>query len=152
MKRITNRLSFKILSRMIMINLIIYIVIFGWLASSLIIPSLKNTGITFTDLFKSELELEKYNKFEDNIMVQADTLSNLTANKIKNGLRLLFPAPNFNYSNMPDIDYPYPSIDEVLKINEQKASEGIKQGLRHLEESEKNNSDIIKQILSSGNN
>lgn len=147
---------FKGLVIIILSQFIIGFGFLGWMYSSLIVPSFKDTGIIFTDIFKKDLEPEKYEKFEENIMLQADILSNKSVDKIKKGINKLFPAPNFDYSNIPGVEYPYPSLDEVVKSNEDKSLKGLQDGLSILQTLESDTKKAISEGLkhledSSGN-
>jgi len=137
----------KILLYMIIFNFIFSSSILGWLGFSLIFPSLEGTGLTVFDLFKKEIEPEKLNKFEENIMIQSKKLGKETGKKITKGLEVLFPSPDFNFSKIPAPEYPYPSVDAILKIQNEQSKIGIKNGLKYLEETEKENKSSLQKGL-----
>lgn len=122
----------KLLIIICVFNFLISFGFLGWIYSSLIFPSLKDAEISFFELFNKEIDLEKYEKFEKNIMLQADNLSDKIVNKIKNIVNVLLPDPNFNYSDIPCVEYPYPSLEEVINYNSEHAAKGLKEGINIL--------------------
>lgn len=125
---------FKFILTFILFDFIVVSALLGWITFSLIRPSLKGTDITLTDLCKKRLEPEKRKKLESNIYAKSEILGKSTANTIAKFFEKLVPSNDFDYSTLPPVDYPYPSSDEVLKLTEQKANEGIKEGLKQLEQ------------------
>ncbi|MCT4584100.1 MAG: hypothetical protein N4A54_04160 [Peptostreptococcaceae bacterium] len=142
MKRI-----FKILSIMVTINFVLGFTFIGWLGFTLVAPSLKDTGITAKDLFRKDIDPQKIEKFEQNISSQSSQLGKSAANTVIKGVEKLFPSPDFDYSNFPAAEYPYPSIDEVLEMQNQKVEEGIAEGLKNLEDMEAHNKIVRKKAL-----
>ena len=142
---------FKVFSFVIIMNLILSFGFLGWFGYSLIFPSFEGTGITLTDLFKKNLTPEKYEKLNNNVASRSKELSEKSSQILIKGLEKLFPSRDFDYSKVPAAEYPYPSIDEVLKMNEENAQKGIEQGLKYLEESEKKNQVIKNNTLSDNN-
>lgn len=137
----------KMLLFMFVFNLIASFSIFGYLGFSLVAPSLEGTELTVFDLFKKDIESEKLAKFEENMMERSDKLGKKTGAKIVNCLEKLFPSPDFDYSKIPAPEYPYPSADEVLEMQNQQAQEGIKEGLQILDQTEQKNKAYIEKGL-----
>ena len=129
MKKLT-----KIFLSIFILNLIMGASFFGWMAQSMVMPVLKESDISIGDLFKKKLEPEKYKILEANINKSSSELGKKSARKVQKILDILLPIKEVDYSNMPDVPYPYPSINEVMEMNNQKAQEGFKQGLEALEQ------------------
>lgn len=121
--------------------------LYGWVAYSVIVPSIAGTGITVMDLiFNKNIDPEKAQKIQQNIDVRSAKLGNDAADKVLKGLTALF-VPS-NVSNVPDAKYP--TLDEK-KINEIQAGalqEGTEEGLQTMQEAEKKYDVIRKQTLS----
>lgn len=153
----------------IILNFIIGLSFIACISYVFLVPSLEGTNITLDDFFKKELDPEKYEKLEHNISVISKHLGKESAKKLYKSLEKLFPSPDFDYSEIPAAEYPFPSIDEVLQMNEdnvqrgfeqglknlqiqeQESKEGIELGLKYLEESEKLNQVIKENTLSNFN-
>lgn len=114
-----------------LVSLICFGIFWGWLAISLA-PAFEGTGITFSDLFKKNLDPEKYKKLEDNLTAHSETLGKESAQKLIGFLEKLFPNPEFDYSKVPAVEYPYGSVDDVMDIIDDASQEGFDKGLDEL--------------------
>ena len=77
--------------------------LFGWVAYSVIVPSLAGTGITVMDLiFNKKINTEKAQKIQQNIDVRSAKLGNDAADKVLKGLTVLF-VPS-NAFKIPDVN------------------------------------------------
>lgn len=142
----------------------------GWLGFNVISPTLEGTDVSFFDLFSDDVDPESAELIQQRISENASKLGTETGQKITSALGVLFPDPDFDWSDPTPIEYPYPSSDEVMEMINQRANESTKkalqrmedneaelqkareEGLRILEESEKTNDAIKEKVLNDDNN
>lgn len=132
MKRILMSLV-KVLVFLMLFNTILAFGFFTWFSSTVLAPSFKDTGITFSDIFKG-IDPAKYQKLSDMINSRASQLGNVAGEKFGQELLSMFkPSVNINQPTSPTtkID-PYKSqVDQLLKS---KSKEGYKQGMQNLQD------------------
>lgn len=138
---------FKALLFIAAFNIIIVFGFITWGFSNAIGPSMEDAGVTIADFFKKEIDPEKYQKLEQSLYVRSKALGKQSAQKVGKVLEKLF-VPNYDFSNMEAVEYPYPSLDEVIEMNNAKAQKGLEQALKNLEEAEKVYQAIREETLS----
>ncbi|HZK53240.1 MAG TPA: hypothetical protein VFC84_03430, partial [Desulfosporosinus sp.] len=138
---------FKVIAFIFIFNFIMISSLYGWVAYSVIVPSLAETGITVMDLiFKKNIDPEKAQEIQQNIDVRSAKLGNDAADKVLKGLTALF-VPS-KVSKVPQVKYP--TLDEK-KINEIQAralQKGTEEGQQTMQAAEKKYDAIRKQTLS----
>lgn len=139
---------FKLFSYIVLFSLIIGMIFTGSIIFTVVGPSLQGTGITFFDLFSAHLDPVKYQKLEHNITEQSKKLGITIGSEF---IKAITPDVNAinKYPDLKDVEYPYSSIDEVMKQEEARAKEGIQEGLNALDDMNKKNQAIIDESLSS---
>ena len=86
---------FKVIAFIFILNFIMVSSLFGWVAYSVIVPSIAGTGITVMDLiFNKNIDTEKAQKIQQNIDVKSAKLGNEAADKVLKGLSALFVPSN----------------------------------------------------------
>ena len=87
---------FKVIAFIFIFNLIMVSSLYGWVAYSVIVPSLSETGITVMDLiFKKNIDPEKAQTIQRNIDARSAKLGNDAADNVLKGLTALF-VPNIS--------------------------------------------------------
>lgn len=138
---------FKFFVIVVIMNLIGGVSFLGYMAFSLVSPSFEETGITLSDLYQKHLSPEKYALLQQNLEKRSSQLGKESAQKLVEGFKVIFPLKPYDVSKMPKIEYPYPSSDEIMKMNNSNVQKGIEQGLKNLEDMEKNNQAIREATL-----
>ena len=86
---------FKVIAFIFIFNFIMVSSLFGWVAYSVIVPSLAGSGTTVMDLiFDKNINTEKAQKIQQNIDVRSEKLGNDAADKVLKGLTALFVPSN----------------------------------------------------------
>ena len=138
---------FKVIAFIFIFNFIMVSSLYGWVAYSVIVPSLAETGITVMDLiFKKNIDPEKAQQIQQNINVRSAKLGNDAADKVLKGLTALF-VPS-NASKVPDVKYPTLDEKEINEIQAGALQRGTEEGLRTMQEAERKYDLIRKQTLS----
>jgi hypothetical protein len=146
MKRI-----FKFFLFIVLINSLTVAGLFVWIGTSSIAPSFKESGITFSDLFKKELDPVKKAKLEKAVYESSSKLGRNAAKGFIDAFKVILPSSNIDFSKMPAEPYPYPSIDEVMEANNKAVEKGIAEGLEILKEAEKQNHATKQKALEEAN-
>ena len=142
MKKLFNVIAFVFIFNFIMVSSL-----FGWVAYSVIVPSLAGTGITVMDLiFNKSIDTEKAQKIQQNIDVRSAKLGNDAADKVLKGLTALF-VPS-NVSKVTDVKYPTLDENKINEIQGRALQKGKEEGLLTIQEAEKKYDVIRKQTLS----
>ncbi len=92
------------------------------------------------------MEPEKKEKLEKALNDRSYEMGNNTAKLITDGLRKLLPA-EVDYTKMPEIEYPYPSIDEVLENNNKIAQDAANKGMDMAKKADEENQKIRDKSL-----
>lgn len=138
---------FKVIAFVFIFNFIMVSSLFGWVAYSVIVPSLAGTGITVMDLiFNKSIDTEKAQKIQQNIDVRSAKLGNDAADKVLKGLTALF-VPS-NVSKVTDVKYPTLDENKINEIQGRALQKGKEEGLLTIQEAEKKYDVIRKQTLS----
>ena len=138
---------FKVIAFIFIFNFIMVSSLFGWVAYSVIVPSLAGTGITVMELiFNKNINTEKAQKIQQNINIRSAKLGNNAADKVLKGLTALF-VPS-NVSKVPDVKYPTLDEKKINEIQTRALQKGTEEGLRTMQEAEKKYDVIRKQTLS----
>lgn len=120
----------KIVLGIVAINSIIGLGIVGFVSGSIVNKSVNDTNINISDFFKSNISQEDDEQFKENILNNSSDMGHNCANKIKDVLSNFIPE--VDYSQMPEIPYPYEEdISDKMKAA---SSEGLQEGLRLLDE------------------
>lgn len=120
----------KITLGIVVINSIIGFGIVGFVSGSVINKSLDETNINISDLFKSDILKEDTEKIKENMLNNSSDMGHNYANKIKSVLSNFIPE--VDYSQMPDIPYPYE--DDISDKIQAASDEGLQEGLKVLDE------------------
>lgn len=131
----------------IIFNLAATIGIKTYITFSIVKPSLQQTGLTFSDLFKGHLDPVKAQKLKENIGTNSAALGKNTGMGIVDNLKKILPSNGFDYSNVPAAPYPYPEPSTIVDMNNKKAQEGFSQGMEILKESDKEYDTVRKNAL-----
>lgn len=121
----------KFLITIIVFNFLFIFCVKVFVSFKVIIPSLKEANISVFDILHKDINPDKYSKFEIIMSDKSSTLGKNSANKF---LRFIERLTYVDYSDMPNIDYPYPSIDEVMDMIDHDAQKGIDKGLQYGQE------------------
>ena len=136
---------FKILAFMLALNFIIGSSLYGWVAYSVVLPSLEGTGITITDLiFKKDIDPVMAQKLQQNVNARGLKLGNDTADKFLYGFTTLLVPSN---SNVPAVNYPPLDEKTINDIQAAAAKKGTEEGLQILKDAEIKFDAIRKQSL-----
>ena len=127
---------FKFYLFTVIVNFVLILVLAAWLCIYSIVPSIKNSGISFLDIIKKDLDPDVKAKIENDIIDRSSYLGEKAAKKVMDILLVFVPKADIDFSNMPDIPYPYPSLGEVIEMNNEAASKGAAEGLKLLQDSE----------------
>lgn len=120
----------KILSILFICNLIFGMSIIGYVSFTIIRPSIKGTGITVSDFFKLHLDPAEYELLEKNLNENSSKLGKEAASKIIDALNTLLPSNDIDFSDMPEIEYPYPDPGDVVDMVNENTKSAIEEGLR----------------------
>lgn len=138
----------KIFVVLVIVNFTVLFSFLGWLGFSVVSPSLENTDISIIDLISNDLDQDAVERLEKEINNQAGKLGTTSGKNVTAVLDKLIPNPDIDLTTMPETNYPYPSLDEVMEMNNVSADEGMKKGMQYLKEQELSNQEAIKQGLS----
>ncbi|WP_394884988.1 hypothetical protein [Clostridium butyricum] len=120
----------KIVLGIVAINSIIGLGIIGFVSGSVVNKSVNDTNIDIFDLLKSDTSQEDNEQLKENILNNSSDMGHNCADKIKGVLSNFIPK--VDYSQMPEIPYPY---EEDISDKIQAASdEGLQEGLKLLDE------------------
>lgn len=138
----------KVLAFIFIANFLMGSSLYGWVAYSVIVPSLAGTGITITDLvFKKNLDPEMAMKLQQNVNERSVKLGNDAASKVLKGFTILFVPSNLSKST----NVKYPALDEkaINDIQAKAVQKGLEEGLQNLKDADKSYDVIKKQTLQS---
>lgn len=130
------KLIIKIIATFFIVNTLLFVGSIGSLGFNLIQPTLKGTGVSFFDLVHGDLSQDEYTLISERLSDNASSLGDRTGAKVVSVLKQLFPDPNFSYSDLPPMEYPYPSVDEVVDANNAIAEDGAKQAIELMKQNE----------------
>jgi hypothetical protein len=142
---------FKVLLFIVIANFVLTTALITWLSLSSIAPSLKESGVSFSDLFKKDLSPEKKAKLEKAVNENSSELGNVAAKKFIGIIKAFVPNVKIDFSKMPEQPYPYPSADKVLEQSNKAVNEGVAAGMKNLEDAEKSNQAIKEKALADMN-
>lgn len=122
MKRLIKLIGFVIL-----LNFIIGLAFMGYAAFH-VLSCFEGADITLKNIVDNNVSQEQY----DIIMENAKVKGKQAAESLTNWLK-----PKFDFSDMPEIEYPYPTLDEIYNEEwERKNQESVKKGIDVLKDSE----------------
>lgn len=137
---------FKIILFIFIVNFIMGSSLYGWVAYSVILPSLAGTGITITDLIlNKDVDPMKAKILQQNIEEKSKKLGNDAADKVLKGFTTLFVPSSL--ANKPDVKYPALDEKTINDIQAKAVQKGTEEGLQTLIEAEKKYEVIRKQTL-----
>jgi len=136
----------KVFLVIIVINFAVVGIFSAWVIFNILGPSLKSSGLSYSDILKTEMEPEKKEKLEKALNDRSYEMGNNTAKLITDELRKLLPA-EVDYTKMPEIEYPYPSIDEVLENNNKIAQDAANKGMDMAKKADEENQKIRDKSL-----
>ncbi len=129
------------------VPIVITISFYSWLLANTILPALEDADLKVTDLFSSPSEVniavfEK--KTIENSHKLGETVSKYV---IVNILKPFVDSVTIDTVSMPESEYPFPSMEDVLELCNEAAAEGLEEGLNQAEEIVKSNDKIRNEIL-----
>ena len=107
-----------------------------WITFSAIRPAMKYADISFKELISNNISPEKMLMVDKYVTEKSSELGKKASKMLMNSLKKLVPS-DIDFSKMPNVEYPYPSLDEVLELSNEAAEKGISEGLKSLEEAQK---------------
>jgi hypothetical protein len=134
------------------IHLFLSVGTLGYLTFNTLHPALEETEISLFEFISDDLSEDQYVMLQNQINKNAAELGKTTGKKIVSVLDTFFPDGNANYSDLPPMDYPYPSADEVINKNHAIGEKALKDALNHMDENEDSIREAQQQGLDALNN
>lgn len=86
------------------LNFALWITFLSWVFFYVIPPSLKDSGITFIDLLKNDLDAAEYEKLEQNVVINSKKLGKQSAEKFSKMIESFFYVSDSNYNEMVPVE------------------------------------------------
>lgn len=133
---------------LVIFNFIVSVGVIGYATVSVVGTSFKGTGIGITDLLNPHLPKDKASKLQQNMNTNAANAGTQLAKKVEGVISKLLPDPNFDYSKVNPVPYPYkdqtPQIEQATKDGFQKGLDIANQITNNCEAAKQQGLDIAK--------